>query len=96
MEKEFFCEGEGKGGKYLKKENIFCEGEEKEKNIWRRFFVEEKEKEEIIRKGEILFAEEMKNGERKGGKYNSEGRIIVGEQTGRDRNRRLYKGSSRT
>ena len=96
MEKEFFFKGEGKGGKYLKKENIFCEGEEKEKNIWRRFFVDEKEKEEIIRKGEILFAEEMKNGERKGGKYNSEGRIIVGEQTGRDRNRRLYKGSSRT
>ena len=73
MEKEFFFKGEGKRGKYLKKENIFCEGEEKEKNIWRRFFVEEKEKEEIIRKGEILFAEEMKNGERKGGKYNSEG-----------------------
>ena len=34
----------------------------KGENIWRRFFVEEKEKEEIIRRGEIFFVEEMKNG----------------------------------
>ena len=32
-----FCEGEGKGGKYLEKETIFFEEEKKNvKNIWRR------------------------------------------------------------
>ena len=53
------CGGEGKGGKYLKKENIFLcwrrkTEKEKEENLWRRkisfFFAEEmkmeKEKEE--------------------------------------------------
>ena len=52
--------GEGKGGKCLEKENIFCEEKEKEENIWKRkiFFSEEKEKEENIWRRKISFVEE--------------------------------------
>ena len=54
------CGGEGKGGKYLKKENIFL--------CWRR--KTEKEKEENIGRRKIsFFSVEEKNGEEKGGRY---------------------------
>ena len=48
-EGKYFQGGEGKGGKYLKKDNIFNEEKEREENIKRKnIFKEEEEKEENI------------------------------------------------
>ena len=81
MEKEFIFHGgdkngKGKGGKYLKKGNIFCRGEgkrekrRKSKKIFgegKYLFVEEKKNQRRQRRkmfGEVnIFVEEIKNGE---------------------------------
>ena len=63
--------GEGKGGNYFEKENVFfCGGEEKEENIWRRkvYFLRRRRKGEG-KGGKYTFAEEKKIGEGQGGNY---------------------------
>ena len=77
--RNFFCEdkekGEGKGRRYLEKENVIFVEEKKtekeiEENIWRRkiyFFAEKKGKGgEYLEKENILFAGEKKNREGEG------------------------------
>ena len=69
----FSFRGEGKGGKYLEKENIIlAEEKEKEEDNWRRktLFAEKKrQRNKIFGKRKHFFAEKKKDGERKGGKY---------------------------
>ena len=74
MEKEiiFVC-GEGKGGKYLQRENIFFCGGEGKRKIFAEgkyiCFAEEKQKEKIFGEGQYIFLWRKKNGEGKGRKY---------------------------
>ena len=76
--------GEGKGGKYLEKGNIFCREEEKRRRRRRK----------LLRGKKYSFAEKKKNIVGKGGKYLEKEKIVAGRVDGQT-DRRLDKRSSR-